>query len=197
MQRWREKTANLGFWDDLNSHMLTFPIALLEPGGASIPKMPTADLVADLQPARELLREPKPLIQLNAVLLLVAFLGNRRRRRSRSRLLALAPGEHGANVLRRRRRRERPAEEPARRGAGTAAPVGGGRRRGLLEVVGGAGAVEGKERRLLGGGDGVIMVVVRRDGREGFGGLGRVGGVVSGGERVWSGGLGSAGSHGG
>lgn len=162
--------------------MLALPIAFLEPGGASIPKMPSADLVPNLQPARELLREPEPLIQVHAVLLLVAFLGNcRLRRRS---LLAVAARQYGADVLRRRRRREGTAEEAARRGAGAPAAAP---RRGALEVVGGAGAVEGEERRLLGGvvGNDVVVVVVRSGGREGFGCVGRIVGVP-GGERVWS-----------
>ena len=127
--------TNLGFWDDLDGNLLALKLTLFEPSRASIPKMPSTHLFPNLQPTGELLREPKPLIQLHPTFVL-PLLWYRRRR-----LLAVPSRQYRTNMFRRRRRRERSPEKTPWSGTGALAC-----RRRLFQVMGGTGAVEGEER---------------------------------------------------
>ena len=149
-----KKKINLCFWYDLNSHLLTLKLTLLEPSRTSIPKMPSTHFFTNFQPTSELLREPKPLIQIRRTSIAILPLLRYRR----SRLLPLSPRQHSPYVLSRRRRRERPLEEPPRRGG--RAPAPSRRRRRLLQEARGARAVEREKRRLFSGGDVIFPAVV-------------------------------------
>jgi len=150
------KRTNLCFWYDLNSHLLTLKLTLLEPSRTSIPKMSSTHFFTNFQPTSELLREPKPLIQIRrSSITILPLLRYRRRCRC---LLPLSPRQHSPYVLSRRRRRKRPPEEPPR--GGGRAPAPSRRRRRLLQEARGARAVEREKRRLFPGGDVIFPAVV-------------------------------------
>lgn len=101
MERRVELEFHLGFGDDFDSDVLAFEITLKQLCSTSITKVSSSNLVPNLKLVLELFRESEVLVQSNHFIFRDGGLVGLHR--------AVAPGQHGPDVLRRRRRPEEPS----------------------------------------------------------------------------------------